>query len=255
VSTIGKEKQSNYALQPMSEDEFVNILLEGQPFIPKYFGFDVEVNKKGAVKFRESIKAVPRIDRNAKLDKGVLVVDARPEGEFKQGHLPGALNIQDDSKFETWLGSILGPNEPFYLIAQDEETLETVIEKAAKIGYEVNIKGALLAPDNMKETTDLIDLGDFKHHPEKYTIVDLRNPSEIETKGEFFLGALRIPLPELRERATEVPKDKPVVVHCAGGYRSAAGASILEGALDSEVAVYDLSEAVKEFSEEPSPAA
>ena len=91
----------------------------------------------------------------------------------------------------------------------------------------------------------VLDVNQFRQHPENYTIVDIRNP--VEHRDEpIFAGSLNIPLPELRERAQEIPTDKPVVVHCAGGYRSAAGSSIVAHAL-SGTKVLDLSEAVKFF--------
>ncbi|MFC5534950.1 rhodanese-like domain-containing protein [Rhodocytophaga aerolata] len=82
--------------------------------------------------------------------------------------------------------------------------------------------------------------------PDTFTIVDIRNESETKA-GKFFKQAISIPLPELRERAKEIPVDKPIVVHCAGGYRSAAGSSILEAVLDTKAEVLDMSEAVNEL--------
>jgi hydroxyacylglutathione hydrolase len=91
----------------------------------------------------------------------------------------------------------------------------------------------------------LLDVDAFRQHQEDYTIVDIRNASEVKA-GKFFGKAINIPLPELRERAGEIPTAKPIVVHCAGGYRSAAGSSIVEAALP-EANVMDLSEAVNDF--------
>ena len=112
-STIGRELRENYALQLMDELTFVKKLTADQPFMPKYFGYDVDINKKGAEPFGESIALVPKIDRDAPLEKDVLIIDTRPKQDFKNGHLKGAINIQDGDKFETWLGSIVGPDESF----------------------------------------------------------------------------------------------------------------------------------------------
>ncbi|MBC5772505.1 MBL fold metallo-hydrolase [Pontibacter sp. KCTC 32443] len=244
-STIGREKSTNYALQDRSEDDFVKTLLEDQPFIPKYFGHDVTMNKAGAVGFEESIKAVPRLANDATLEEGVLVVDTRPQAQFKKGHLPNSINIQEGGKFETWLGSIVGPTEKFYLIAENETVLDSVIRKSAKIGYEGNIKGALLTPAILPETSAETDLEDFRTNPDNYTIVDIRNTGEVKA-GKIFENAITIPLPELRERKNEIPQDKPLMIHCAAGYRSAAGQSILEQ--EFSVPVYDLSDAITSFS-------
>ena len=244
-STIGAEKIGNYALRPLSEEAFVQELLADQSFIPKYFGYDVELNKAGAPDLAPSVAKVVRLASGAALEPGVLVVDARPEADFKKGHHEGALNVQQGGKFETWLGSLVGPEERFYLVAPDEKTLEDLIKKTAKIGYEPLIKGALVGTPATEVTMPVLDVPTFREHPENYTIVDIRNP--VEHRDEpIFAGSLNIPLPELRERAGEIPTDKPVVVHCAGGYRSAAGSSIVADALPG-TQVLDLSEAVKSF--------
>ena len=244
-STIGKELASNYALQPMSEPEFVRVLLEDQPFMPKYFGHDVQLNKQGAPNFEDSIRAVPRLHAGSPLDPGVLLIDTRPAAKFRAGHLPGAINLQDGGKFETWLGSVVGPQEKFYLLADTQIQLDAVIRKAAKIGYESNVKGALLAPAAQPATSPSVDVEAVRQHPEQFTILDIRNRTEAH--DQLFANALLIPLPELRERVGEIPTDKPVLVHCAGGYRSAAGASIIEAARPG-AQVLDLSEAVSEFA-------
>ena len=243
-STIARELATNYALQPMSEVEFIRVLLEDQPFVPKYFGHDVLLNRQGAKGFEDSIRAVPHLLPSAALEPGILIIDTRPVAKFRAGHLPTAINLQDGGKFETWLGSIVGPAEKFYLLADSQIALDTVIRKTAKIGYETNIKAALLAPAALPATSPAVDVAAVRQHPEAFTIVDIRNRAEAQTP--IFPHALLIPLPELRERAHEIPTDKPVLVHCAGGYRSAAGASIVQQALP-EVQVLDLGEAVTGF--------
>ena len=246
-STIARELKTNYALQPMSQDEFIKVLLEDQPFVPKYFGHNVALNKQGAPSFEDSIRAVPHPDSTAALVPEVLIIDTRPAAQFRAGHLPGAINLQDGSKFETWLGSIVGPKEPFYLLADSQIALDAVVRKTAKIGYEGNIKGALLAPLALPEASPAVDVARVREHPESFTIVDIRNRTE--TKVPVFDNALAIPLPELRERAHEIPTNKPVLVHCAGGYRSAAGTSIVQAAFPN-AEVLDLGEAVAEFQKQ-----
>jgi glyoxylase-like metal-dependent hydrolase (beta-lactamase superfamily II)/rhodanese-related sulfurtransferase len=244
-STIADEKFGNPMLRELSEAEFVQELLADQPFIPKYFGYDVALNKAGAPDYAPSVQRVPRLAAGTTLETGAVIIDSRPEAEFKKGHADGAINIQQGGKFETWLGSIVGPEESFYLLAADEATLEDLIQKTAKIGYEPLIKGALVGPPATEATMPVLDVEQFRQHPEQYTIVDIRNATEHRDEP-IFAGSLNIPLPELRERASEIPTDKPVVVHCAGGYRSAAGSSIVADALPG-TKVLDLSEAVKSF--------
>lgn len=251
-STIGQEKMTNWSLQDMTEEEFVNNLLSDQPFIPAYFPFDVELNRKGAASFGSSIAAVisgstiASEEDAARLNKDIVLIDARPDKTFKKGHLPNSINLMDGNKFETWLGSIVKPNEPFYLAAADEEQLNRLIERTASIGYESQIEEAfVLTYGNTQD--DRFDLGAFRENTEKYTIIDIRNASEIR-EGKPFEQSLEIPLAELRDRVNEIPTDKPIVVHCAGGYRSAAGSSIVKSAVGENAEVFDLSEAIKEFS-------
>jgi hydroxyacylglutathione hydrolase len=244
-TTIGKELRENYALQLMDELAFVNLLTADQPFMPKYFGYDVELNKKGAPKFAESISAVNKPVGNIDFEDGVLVIDTRSKETYSNGHLIYSINLQDGEKFETWLGSIINPGEPFYLIAATNDELNTVIKKTAKIGYEQSIKAALLTPANAHEQSPVINEIDFKSNPDNYTIVDVRNWAEINTR-KIFNNALTIPLPELRDRISEIPADKPIVIHCAAGYRSAAAWGIISAHIKA-APVYDLSDAVKGY--------
>jgi len=247
-TTIGRELRENYALQLMDELTFVKMLTEDQPFIPKYFERDVALNKKGASVFSDSISHILRLKGGVMIEKDALVVDTRPNAEFMKGHEKGAINLQNGGKFETWLGSIVGPDERFYLVADDEEELEKVLAKAAKIGYEKNITAGISAPEYSLLPERNFNLPRFTTNPEKYTVVDVRNEIEAED-GLIFENALIIPLPELRERVNEIPEDKPIVVHCAAGYRSAAAASIVAAKI-SAVPVLDLSEAVVEIGRE-----
>ncbi|GAB3929340.1 MBL fold metallo-hydrolase [Mucilaginibacter myungsuensis] len=244
-STIGREIRENYALQLMDELQFVELLTADQPFAPRYFGYDVELNKQGADSFETNILAVPRVDHRT-FKEGVVIIDTRQAAQFKQGHIAGAINLQDGGKFETWLGSIINPDEQFYLMATDAESLEKVIRKTAKIGYEKNILSAQIVPEGLTTATSpAFDLTAFEANPENYTLIDARNWTEINS-GKAFDHALTIPLPELRERLDEIPTDKAIVVHCAAGYRSAAGSSIVAAKI-TNVPVYDMGEVVTEY--------
>ncbi len=243
-SSIGRELRENYALQLMDELNFVQLLTADQPFMPRYFGYDVELNKKGAETLKANLDQVPRINHKV-FKTGTPIIDTRPAMQFKQGHIKGAINLQDGGKFETWLGSVINPDESFYLLAADEDSLQTVMRKTAKIGYEKNIKSAMLSQGDAYEKTPSLDVPHFEQHLDDYTIIDIRNWNEIND-GSIFERSLTIPLPELRERLAEIPTDKPIVVHCAAGYRSAAGASIIAGHI-SNVPVYDLGSAIAGF--------
>lgn len=250
-STLAAEKIHNWSLQQMTEDEFVKELLEDQPFIPAYFVHDVALNRQGAPAFAASVQKVhiapPLQSATAtqRLDQQLLVIDARPQHLFKQGHLKNAINLMEGAKFETWLGSIIVPGEPFYLAAQDEAQLQRLIARTAAIGYEAQIKEAF-AIQYMEVQDPLLDITDFRQHPEHYTIVDVRNTAEVKAH-KIFNNSISVPLAELRQRIHEIPLDKPLVVHCAGGYRSAAGSSLIKSLLNGKARVYDLGEAVNNF--------
>ncbi|TXK73378.1 rhodanese-like domain-containing protein [Mesonia sp. HuA40] len=246
-STLGNERMGNWAFKKQSKEEFMDTLLDGQPFIPHYFGFDVDTNKVGAEDLKPSIARVP-FTENATAEG--IIVDTRDEASFKKGHLKGSINIQavsENAKFETWLGAVIKPEETFTLVIDRPEHKETLLQRVAKIGYEKLLEQVITLSDENLENTELLDLTEFKENLDQYTIVDIRNTSEVE-EGKYFESALSYPLNELREKASEIPTDKPIVVHCAGGYRSATGSSILQKELPG-TKVYDLSDAIEQFKD------
>lgn len=249
-STIGQEKQTNWSLQEATEEEFVQNLLADQPFIPAYFPFNVEVNRRGAASLQKSIVKVsinekPSEELLNSLNASLWVVDVRNEDIFKEGHLPHSINLMENGKFETWLGSIIKPEERFYLAGESKEQLQKAVERAAAIGYETAIEGAYVINSGPVKEAE-IDVNMFRNNPYAYTVVDVRNTSEVKEK-KIFANTISIPLAEIRERVAEIPTDKPIVIHCAGGYRSAAASSLVHAKLDGEVSVFDLSEAIKQF--------
>ncbi|WP_431134594.1 MBL fold metallo-hydrolase [Psychroserpens mesophilus] len=250
-STLGRERKENWAFKSLSEDKFVSHILADQPFIPSYFGFNVDINKIGADNFEKNI-ARPEFHFkvNDIQDKDVLYIDVRDEAQFKQKHISGSFNIMaetEDDKFETWLGSIVKPEEKFCVVLKSVEDKDEILHRIAKIGYEKQLIGLLTLDHSSFETFEKLNLKNFKKHPDHYTIVDIRNKSEVEEE-QYFENAISHPLNELRDTANEIPKDKPIVVHCAGGYRSAAGSSILQKALEG-VKVYDLSDDIEQFKD------
>ncbi len=250
-STIGREKASNWSLQKISEKDFIKELLADQPFIPKYFPFDVGVNKKRADALTTSISKVQQrepitnvVGAN-ELNPDILIIDSQPQEQFKKAHIKNAINLMHGAKFETWLGSIVNPGEKIYLIAESENVLNELIERTAKIGYDKQI--ALAFVSNYGDTVmKLFNSEELKDNKDAFTIVDIRNDAEVKTQ-KIFPNAIHIPLHQLRERINEIPTHKPILVHCAGGYRSAAGSSIIKSNLNSGRQVYDLSKAVAYF--------
>ena len=248
-STLGNERQGNWAFKEQTEEEFVEEILKDQPFIPSYFGFNVDINKTGPENVQRSKWANSLKLYVDDVEEDVVVVDTRSGEAFKDGHLPNSINIMarsESDKYETWLGAIIQPEEEFYLVIDSVDNIEEMLERTAKIGYEKQVKAVLTLSDKVSNKSDQLDVEEFKKHKENYTIVDIRNNSEL-AEGKIFEEAVAIPLNELRDKKEEIPSDKPVVVHCAGGYRSAAGSSILDNYFEN-TKVYDLSDAIKEFS-------
>lgn len=245
-STIGRELKENYALQPMSEEKFVNELLKDQSYIPKYFGYNVELNRKGAPDFAESISKVMRLNEYSDIENGYPIIDTRSSIDFKNGHLKDSINIPEDKSFETYLGTVVSPEEKFYIISGNDEDNDRIIRRAAKIGYELNIKGVLThKEDENLLKSPMITFEEFNKNQDAYTIIDVRNSNE-RKENTIFHDSFTIPINELRDRINEIPNDKPVVVHCAAGARSAIGSSILESQIGENV--FDLSENIKKFT-------
>ncbi len=246
-STMGQEKQTNWCLQGMTEDEFVKELLSDQPFVPAYFPFDVELNRQGAPALQASLDKIKIIVQEDAATRGdILIVDTRPAATFRKGHAAGALNLMEDGKFETWLGSIVRPNERFILAGKDESQIRRMLARTASIGYEAQVDAAFVAKGGEVSEQE-IDLDAFRANPDDYTIIDVRNTSETKS-GKPFSNSIAIPLGSLRDQLDTIPADKPIVVHCAGGYRSAAGSSLIRQHIGSKVPVFDLGEQVKEFN-------
>ena len=249
-STIGEEKRTNWSLQESTEEEFIKNLLADQPFVPLYFPFDVALNRRGASGLTQAIgkikmDAIINKENISALDKSVWIIDTRKEADFKKSHLPNSINLMENGKFETWLGSIIKPEEPFYLASESKEQLQTMLERVAAIGYESQVVEAFVI-DKGNVTQQPIDVDTFKNHQQDYTIIDVRNSAEVK-EGTFFKNSISVPLAEIRSRMDEIPTDKPIVIHCAGGYRSAAASSLIQTCIKKPVQVFDLGEAVKHF--------
>ncbi|WP_282111978.1 MBL fold metallo-hydrolase [Maribacter stanieri] len=247
-STLGNERLGNWAFKNLTKKEFVAHILQDQPFIPSYFGYDVDINKKGASNFKKFISQIPLKIGAFKIERDILIIDTRDEEEFKKNHLPNSINIMArniDDKLETWLGSIVEPSEPFYMVVESISDRQDILERIAKIGYEQQIKAVLTLNDDY-EKSDNFDFTKFDQNKENFTILDIRNKSEF-TENKFFDNAINVPLNELRNSIDKIPTNKPIVIHCAGGYRSAAGYSIVSKEIKN-TPVFDLSEKINNYN-------
>lgn len=245
TSTIGYERKNNHAFQKKTKADFVQSLLSDQPFVPKYFQYDVELNIKGAPDLGKSVTNIDRLPKNYQPHANAIVVDARPQDLFKASYLPNAINIQRAGSFETWLGTLVAPSSRFYLVAESDRSLDVVIGKAAAIGYETKIKGAFVYDAARGNHLPDFDKRTLSKGESDYTYLDVRTAKEV-AQHAVFPNSINIPLQELPERISEIPTHKPILVNCASGYRSAIATSIIKKDLPN-VKVLDLSKAVTEY--------
>ena len=237
-STIGEQRRTNYACAPMSEEQFVALVTGGQPSAPGYFAFDAVLNRKARELFDHS-KAPRPLDAaefTQARAEGAAVIDARDPQEFAAGHVRGAINIPADGRFAETAGSVVAPDRKVVVVApQDRE--EEIVVRLARIGFD-QVVGYLREPEGafLEMVADMArasrvtatELREALGTPQPPVVLDVRNAGEREQGAVD--GSLHIPLAELTRRVDEVPTDRPVVVHCAGGYRSSVAASLLRNA-------------------------
>jgi rhodanese-related sulfurtransferase len=259
-STIGQQRATNYACSPMSEQQFVALVTAGQPSAPGYFVYDAILNRKDhglfdAAVTQRPLAAAEFLDRRA---AGALVLDARDPQDFAAGHLRGSVNVPADGRFAEQAGTVFAPDREVIAIApQDRE--EEIVTRLARIGFD-RVGGYLREPegalptmaDEMRQASRLTahQLRRALDGEQPPLVLDVRNTAERE-EG-FIEGSAHIPLAELPRRLIEIPADRPLVVHCAGGHRSSIAASLLRHAgLDD---VSDLLGGYGAWLTEPAPA-
>ncbi|WP_143962494.1 rhodanese-like domain-containing protein [Litoribacter populi] len=191
-----------------------------------------------------SKKDIPLMEENYNPEGGAVIIDGRPQAKFKESHLPGAINIQE-AKFGEFLKKMVDPDTEFFVVADNPERLSHLVDHADSVGYGPSIKGVFVYNRMDGEKMQQFDKAEFDQNPEAFTVVDVRGEDEHED-NPVFEHSVNIPLPELAERAGEIPTDKPIVVHCGTGYRSAIGASILHHELEGEK-IIDMGDQIKGY--------
>jgi len=240
TDTLGNQKRLNYALRPdMTKDEFIKTLLSGLTAPPGYFPKNVLMNIKGyesldTVMERGHKPLSPSEFEAAANETKALVLDSRKAADFAKGFIPNSINIGIDSNFAMWVGEMITDiNQEILLITDPGKEEETII-RLSRVGYDHTIgylKGGFNAwVDAGKEIEfiDRITAEEFatKLKTELPIVIDVRKKSEFDS--EHLINAINIPLNEINNHLAEFPKDKPFILHCAGGYRSMIAASILK---------------------------
>jgi hydroxyacylglutathione hydrolase len=237
-STIGEQRKFNYALQPMSKDQFVKLMTTDLPEAPAYFSRDAEINRSGA----ESLTGLPAASplgaaEVSKLsEQGAVILDVRDAAQFGAGHIPGSLNIGLGGQFASWAGSLISIVSPIVIVAESNEKVAEAQLRLARVGLE-NVRGYLA--DGMKAweeaglSSDLLpqisvsELKELIATRSELQIVDVRREAEFESGHAP--RAVSAPLASLRDVLPHLNLNSSAqtAVICAGGYRSSAGTSIL----------------------------
>jgi glyoxylase-like metal-dependent hydrolase (beta-lactamase superfamily II)/rhodanese-related sulfurtransferase len=237
-STLGEQRRANYALQAMTEAEFVAAVVEGQPVRPHYFEYDARRNRQLRPLLDEEVApAMLDIDEVLSLSgAGAVLLDTREPADFAAGHLAGAVNVGLQGRFAQWAGDVLDPERPVVLVGDPGAGLEGRI-RLARVGFDrvvgqLSDPGLVFAsrPDLVEVSSRLTteQLAALVIKEAGLQLVDVRSPGE--TAGGTLPGALTVPLPTLADAFDRVHRGSPVVTYCAGGYRSIIAASLLSSA-------------------------
>jgi len=223
-STIGMQRRTNYALQPMTRDAFVAMMTTDLPPAPPYFSRDAEMNRAGARPLADVMAAGP-LPCDAvmeELNRGALPLDVRDAAQFAARHVDGAINVGLDGQFASWCGTILPHDAPLVVIAENAARAREAIMRLARVGIE-SVSGYLVGTEGLPcLPTTRITVDELA--AKGLEVVDVRRPAEYE--AGHVPGARNVPLAELPQRLGEITA-ADVAVICAGGYRSSIAASLL----------------------------
>jgi hydroxyacylglutathione hydrolase len=237
VSSLGDQRRLNYALQPMSKEEFIRLVTADQPDAPPYFTYDAILNTRERATLDRNLEQVLHpidVDEVLRLgDAGAQMLDVRDPAEYAKGHVAGSINIGLGGQYATWAGTVLDRTKPIVIIAEPGREQEAAV-RLGRIGFD-HVKGymnggmaALAERPDLVWPTERISapmVAEELGSADPPLLLDVRNPREWATK--HIDGSVNVALNHLQERITEIPRDRRVAVHCAGGYRSSIAASIL----------------------------
>jgi hydroxyacylglutathione hydrolase len=240
VSTLGEQRRSNYALQPMTKAAFIDLVTADQPDAPPYFTYDAVLNSQERPTLDEALaRELTPLDLDRVLDlaaRGAQVLDTRDPGEFAAAHMAGSVNIGLGGQYATWAGTVLQRDHPIVIVADPGRENESAL-RLGRIGFD-SVVGylrdglrALEARPDLMRSTDRLSApvaAERLAGPHPPVAVDVRAPREREAKR--IAGSVSVPLNHLLEHLGALPKDRPLLVFCAGGYRSSIAASLLQRA-------------------------
>jgi hydroxyacylglutathione hydrolase len=235
-STLGEQRRSNYALRAMPREEFVALMTTDLPEQPAYFALDVELNRRGA----RTLSDLPlppalspeEVERRGRA--GASLLDVRGSAAFGAGHIPGSLNVALQGQFASWAGTLIPPDQPIVIVAEDEDGVRETALRLARVGLEDvagYLEGGLAAWDRSGRRSAILpqitvdELQARRLAPADLQVVDVRRPGEYA--AGHVPGAVSLPLDRLEREAGRLERGRFTALICAGGYRSSAGVSLL----------------------------
>jgi len=240
VSTMGEQRRVNYALQPMTREAFIQVVTADQPDAPAYFTYDAVLNSEERPTLDQALAREMKpltLDALLALQAvGAQILDTREPDEFAAAHLTGSINVGLGGQYATWAGTVLNHTDPIAIIADPGRENESAV-RLGRIGFD-NVAGYLQGGlKSLEPRLELVAFTERLSAPFAAELlssnnpplaVDVRTPREREQKQ--IGGSVGVPLSRLAEKLATLPKDRPLLVYCAGGYRSSIAASLLERA-------------------------
>jgi hydroxyacylglutathione hydrolase len=236
VSTLGAQRGSNYALAPMTEDEFVQVVTHGLGAPPAYFAEEVAVNRAGHLPFDaelpvQHVDAATAVRHHERL--GYLLLDVRDDQAFAASHLRGAINVGLSGRFAEYAAALLATDQPVVLIGSEEQCAEARV-RLSRVGVDLiaaqlsNLHELVAHPELMVSSSRLTvrQAAEVIAANPDLQVIDVRAPGE-HADGAL-PGAVNLNVTQLRSTLQQLDPSRPVLVHCAGGYRSIAASSLLE---------------------------
>jgi glyoxylase-like metal-dependent hydrolase (beta-lactamase superfamily II)/rhodanese-related sulfurtransferase len=238
VSTLGEQRKSNYALQPMSKEAFIQVVTADQPDAPAYFNYDAVLNSEERPTLEQALqREMNPLTLETLLGmqgSGAQVLDTRDSTEFAAAHLVGSINIGLGGQYATWVGTVLDRKHPIVIIADPGRENEAAV-RLGRIGFDHvagYLKDGMLSLESRPELTAQTErvsapfAAELLASEQPPLAVDVRAPREREQK--FIAGSLHVPLNHLVENIGMLAKDRALLLYCAGGYRSSIAASLLQ---------------------------
>lgn len=236
-STIGEQRRTNYALQPMPLERFVAMATADLPEAPDYFPRDVALNRAGAAALAEpgSVPALSPEQARQRSEAGALVLDVRGAAAYGTGHVPGSLNVGLGGQYASWAGTLIEPGTPIVIVAEEPEAVGEAVTRLARVGIDTvagYLDGGVAAWDRAGqplEQVPQITVDELRGRmAEGLRVLDVRRRGE--WAAGYVPGAVHVPLERLRREMGHIDSSRPLAVICAGGYRSSAACSLLRRA-------------------------